>query len=530
MKLRSGLSRTLGILLAPFATLALFLYTTRMPKHVLEFPDPDFSFLFSSLAILQGSAPRHVEYPGTPLQVLGAPVMLLRYLIAGEAPTLVEDFLLHPVPYHQWLLWVLAALFLAAQVFCGRRLLAMGIPLTLSMFAQLSPLFVWDGVVYLGHTSPETLVAATALCLIPLLAEPGKAEAKEAAWPHRAVAVGALLGLLVALKASSLPLVALVFLLPTVRERLRAAMSFVGAVAAGTLAAWPNLNRLFEGTIAQQSAAVERSFVTIATNASDPDLVLRAAPLLLSAWFLFLLRFVQRREPSGQTSIPLVGAGVLIMFLVARSPASRHFLVLAPVVTLAVIQVCRNSSLHRVLLLGCALAGVAIAFPNRLAAQVSIRARAAEGITSLEGLLEGKYASCHVTLLGDAFLPALTLQAGNRAAPRGLFADDIIRLYPRYSFYRGGYGGVALRSVRGILSDAAWAAAAFKRPCVVVAGKLATAEEHFRDAFRADPVQLETAGSPPYLSLLGLSPTSEARFRALMEGQSKGRVPRRNSP
>lgn len=527
MKLRSGLSRTLGTLLAPLCTLALFLYTAKKPKHVLEFPDPDFSFLFSSLGLLHGEPPRHVEYPGTPLQLLGVPVMALRYLFAGTAPSIAEDFFAHPVEYQQVLLAVLVSLFLGAQVFCGRRLLELGVPLSLAIFAQLGPFFVWDGVVYLGHSSPEILLAATSLCLLPFLVEPGKAETG-ARSTSPGLAAGMLIALMVALKASSAPLLALLFLLPRGRQRLQATAAFTVFLLGVTAPAWPNLPRLFRGVVAQQSAAVERSFVTIATNASDPDLVLRAAPLLLAAWFLFLLRFLQRREPAGRSTMPLILAGAMIAFLVARSPASRHFLVLVPVVVLAVIHLCRHSSLHRALLLATVCLGVGVAFPNRLAAQVSIRTRAAEGITALEGLLGGKYADCHVTVLDDAFVPAFTLYTGARAVPRGYFADELTRLYPRYSFVRAGQS--TLRSFRGLLTDPAWAALALQRPCLVIVGKTRTVEEHFRETFRAEPVHLETTGEPPYHSVLALSPPTEARYRALLGGQGKGRVPRRSSP
>lgn len=527
MKLRSGLSRMLGTLLAPVCTLALFLYTAKKPRHVLEFPDPDFSFLFSSLGLMHGEPPRHVEYPGTPLQLLGVPVMALRFLFVGNAPSIAEDFFLNPVAYQQLLLSVLVAIFLGAQVFCGRRLLELGIPLSLAIFAQLSPFFVWDGVVYLGHSSPEILLAATSLCLLPFLVQPGKAEAG-AQSPNRGLAAGMLIALMVALKASSAPLLALIFLLPRGRERAQAALAFVIFLLGATAPAWPNIPRLFRAVVAQQSASAERSFVTIATNASDPDLVLRAAPLLLAAWFLFLLRFLQRRETSGPSTLPLILAGALIAFLVARSPASRHFLVLVPVVVLAVIQLSRHSSVHRALLLATVAFGVGVAFPNRLAAQASIRARAADGITALEELLENKYGTCHVTVLDDAYLPAFTLYTASRALPRRYFADTLARVYPRYSFVRAGQP--TLRSFRGLLTDPAWAALALQRPCLVVVGRKATAEDHFRDTFRAEPVLLETTGEPPYLSLLALSPETEARYRALLGGQGKGRVPRRNSP
>lgn len=527
MKLRSGLSRTLGVLLAPLITLALFLYTARKPRHVLEFPDPDFSFLFSSLSLIYGEAPRHVEYPGTPLQLLGVPIMALRYLFTGRAATLSSDFFLHPVEYHQTLLWTLFAVLLCAQVYSGRLLLRLGIPLSLVFFTQLSPFFVWDGVVYLGHTSPEIMVAACGLCLVPFLVEAGRLESQtHSSW--RPLAVGVLIALLVALKASSAPLLVLILLLPDVRDRLRAMASFVVFLIGATAPAWPNIPRLFQGVIAQQSAAAERSFVTIATNASDPDLVLRAAPLLLAAWFLFLLRFLQKKEPSGPSSMPLLLAGALIAFLVARSPASRHFLVLVPVVCLAVIQVCRHSAIHRALLVFTVLAGVVAAFPNRLAAQVSIRARAADGITALERLLDQKYGSCHVTVLDDAALPAFTLYNGARAAPRTLFSAELSQAYPRYSFRRAGIG--VFRGYGRVLTDSAWAASAFHWPCAVLVGKANTAEEHFREAFRAEPVLLDTVGDPAYLSVLTLSKETEAKYRALLPAQNKGRVPRGNSP
>ncbi len=527
MKLRSDLSRTLGVVVAPFCALVLFLYTTQSPLHVLEFPDPDFSFLFSSLTLLHGEVPRHVEYPGTPLQALGMLVMFLRYLLAGTGATISEDFFLHPVEYQQTLLWVLFSFLALAQIFCGRRLLRIGVPLSLTIFAQMSPFLVWDGVVYLGHSSPEILVSSTCLLLIPFLVEPAKRDQKENAF-HNPIAIGMLIALIVSLKASSLPLLVLVFLLDSARDRIRALVSFCMFAIGFTIPAWPNLPAMLTEFADRQSANAERSLMTIATNASDPDLIIRAAPLLLAAWFLFVLRMAQRRDPFKQSSAPLIAAGVLIAFLVARSPASRHFLILSPVMVLAVIQVCRNSALHRAIMIAAVLVGILFAFPQRLSAQVAIRTRSAERLKELSSLIKDKYGNCFVTILEDAAIQPLTLFSGSRAAPRRLFSDELSRLYPQFAFVRSGSN--VFRTYGRVLSDSAWAAAAFHYSCRVFVGNAKTAEDHFREVLKADPKILDVAGNPPHLMILGMSKDTENRFKLLVPNQSKGRVPRRNSP
>ncbi len=508
MKARSELARRLSLLAAPLVTLLLFLFTSKSPLHVLEFPNPDFGYLFSSLALLNGETPSYVDHPGTPLQLLGVLLLFVRYLFSSAEGSLATHFFLNPVSYQQFVMHTCTSLFLLAQWFCGYRLRRLHIPLTLCIFSQLCPLLIWDGLVYLDHVSAETLLAAAGLCLIPLLAESSyRDENHDNA--ARAIAVGVCLGLMVSLKAPSFPLLFSVFLLRRNNDRIFAAGSFLAFFLCITASIWPHFPRMLgwytilisRGTVVGQGAQ---------DPASDTDLLLRIAPLLVSIWFLFFSRFLQIRDTSLQRRWPLMLSGTVMILLVLRHPASRYFLPLCFVVSLAAIQICRQHKWHRFALAALAVVAALYAFPNRLLAQVELRGRGAAAIAELSSALSSNYSSCHLTILDEVGVPAFTLFAGGIVAKQESFGKILSELYPQVAFRKSGSGNFL--TFEGPISDVQWAEAAFSAPCRIVAGRQNRSEDTFKDIFQDAPVILERAGPGDYLRLYGFSSETESRL------------------
>jgi len=524
MKARSELARYLAPLAAPFFTLALFLFTSRAPLHVLEFPDPDFGYLFSSLTITLGQAPWHVDHPGTPLQLLGALVMLVRFFFAGIEQSLTKDFFLHPVAYHQAVMCTEVAFFLVAQWHCGRRLRRLNVPVSLCLFAQFSPLLIWDGLVYLDHVSPETLLSAAGLSLMPLLAESSIRDENHGQ-TQRAIAVGICLALMASLKANSIPLLLCIFLLRNKRDRGIALGAFVGFYLCVTSVIWEHFPRMFSwylrllshrGLYGQGSQGYSAAPIAVLT--SDPDLLLRTAPLLVSAWYLFFARFLQKKDVALQPRWPLVMAGSIILLLTIKHPASRYFLPLCLVVALGAVQICRQGKRYRMGLLTVALLAIVYAFPKRLQAQMEFRLRAAQGNAELASLLASRYPSCHLTVLDDAGIPAFTLFAGNLATKLENFGTELRDAFPLVAFRQSNLP--TFRFFGGSVSEAEWAEAAYSAPCRVVVTKQKRTEDGFREVFHATPVLLEQVGNG-FLNVYGFPPAVDAHFRQLLADKEK---------
>jgi hypothetical protein len=525
MKARSELARSLGLFAAPLFTLLLFLFTSKAPLHVLEFPDPDFGYLFSSLTITLGGSPWHVDHPGTPLQLLGALVMWVRYLFLGKEGTLLADFFRFPVAYHQAVMNTSVAFFLAAQLFCGRSLRRLGIPLTLCIFSQLCPLLIWDGLVYLDHVSPETLLSAAGLCLIPLLAESSMRDESQGA-ARRAIAVGICLALMASLKANSFPLVACIFLLRKKEDRLLAFGSMAGFYLCVTVPIWEHFPRMFSWYLSLLShrglygqGPADNSISAIAVQASDPDLLLRIAPLIVCAWVLFFARFLQKRDPSVQPRWPLILSGSVIFLLVMKHPGSRYFLPLCVVVALGAIQICRQGKRYRMGLAAAAVLAALYAFPNRFQSQLEIRSRAAKANEEMISLLEGKYRDCHLTVLDDLGIPPFTLFSGNLATEGERFGPELREAFPHVAFRQTNLP--TFRFFGGSVSEAEWAEAIFASPCRIVAAKQKGSEENFREVFHAAPRLLEKVGPGNFLSIYGFEAATETRYRKVLADWEK---------
>lgn len=79
--------------------------------------DPTAAYLFNSLNLAEGLTPRHVDHPGTTVQLIGALIIRLIWLFrAGGQNDLESDFILNLALYEGAISWCLLGLFAAAQL------------------------------------------------------------------------------------------------------------------------------------------------------------------------------------------------------------------------------------------------------------------------------------------------------------------------------------------------------------------------------------------------------------------------------
>ena len=195
--------------------------------------DPSYPYLFNSLLILSGSAPRLVEHPGTPVEVAGAVVVGLStplHSTQSRVRTVLRDperFL--RILYTTVLLSYCLTLAVLGQV-ASRVLRSVRAGLITQATPFLSFHFLWALASY--QPEPALLILTAVLSIIVLL------------WLHRAESLGdrdgfaILLGMTVALavatKITALPLMAIP---PILYGRSRAVFRFLAAFAVTFLAA-----------------------------------------------------------------------------------------------------------------------------------------------------------------------------------------------------------------------------------------------------------------------------------------------------
>src|SRR3954469_24647980 len=87
--------------------------------------DPDYSYLFGGLSILNLQTPGFVDHPGTPVQLAIAAISLLLWLVRlpfGGLASLSDDIITHAEFYLSVICGIFAMLTAAAMVFFARSL------------------------------------------------------------------------------------------------------------------------------------------------------------------------------------------------------------------------------------------------------------------------------------------------------------------------------------------------------------------------------------------------------------------------
>lgn len=496
MRLSSGARKLIVLLPAPLLTLILYLATTGGARHVLWYGDPDFGYLFNSLLLLEGKTPWHVDHPGTPLQLLGAVLMWLRYQFSGEASALVADLLRDPIGYHSFVRAWLVAFLMAAQAWCAYRLLRLNMPAALSALAPASPFLVWDGIAYLDHVSPETLLSAAGLLLVPWLIEQKH--------PARA---GFALAAMATLKASSLALLPCLFLFPGRQGRAKAFLAFAAAYALITIPIWPRLAWML-GWYAQlllQGGAYGQSGTPFSFPAYLGPLgfLRHAAPLAAC-----LLAWAWLSRGKARPLWPLVVSAALLIFLVLKHPAPRYLLALCPLIPVAMARL----GAPRLPALLAYLLPALVFYPGLMASDLETRAWAHSNLTELDSRLKEKYSACHVTVLDDVGIPAFALYTGELATDREQYAAAMSEAFPNVSFRQSNLP--VWRRFGGTITDAEWARTALASPCLVFLARRDGGAEFFRQIFGEEPRVLEAIGARKFYYVYGLGPAAEARLKA----------------
>lgn len=202
------------LLLPVLYFLTAFILKSAQGPYYLNFYDPGYVYLISSLNIAQGFGVGHFDHPGTTVQILGSVIIRICFLICGKDPDIAADVLSGPEEY----LFILNTTFILIN---SVTLIILGIAaykftknIYLSIFLQLSPFASME--IFYGSiiVSPDNFLITVSLLFICALLYYWFRTDENCNPPFKLIlAFGIICGLGLATKLNFIPLVFIPFFL-----------------------------------------------------------------------------------------------------------------------------------------------------------------------------------------------------------------------------------------------------------------------------------------------------------------------------
>jgi hypothetical protein len=236
----------LGIVPVLLFSLTMIMSALNGPFYLGPNLDPEYAYLFNSLDVADLSAPGHVDHPGTPLQVLGAIVILLEYGIVTlfrSTASLEQEVLLNPESYLRSINFVLNCFIFALTYLAGLKVFRLGKSWILVVSVQLTPLLFATLLYATMRVSAEPLLIVDVLLLYLLLIPVFLGEYRIRS-SKSSIFLGIILGLAFATKVTSLPLILLILLPKRHKDKALATTSSILTFFILTLPIWSQFLRL----------------------------------------------------------------------------------------------------------------------------------------------------------------------------------------------------------------------------------------------------------------------------------------------
>jgi hypothetical protein len=216
---------------------ALAIRHARGPFWLGSNQDPTYTYLLDSLRMAAGRQPSHINHPGTPVQILGAVGLRFFHALYGRGE-LVADVAREPERFLTALGMILLALNLSALFACGWIAWKVTGRFAACAIVQLVPFLSGPATVHMTDLKPEPLILSLdAVFLAVILLSLGN---RTGVGPSPA-ALGAICGLSLAVKLTSLPLAIVGILVVRRTHRVR---FVVWTLITAMLAVIPILTRL----------------------------------------------------------------------------------------------------------------------------------------------------------------------------------------------------------------------------------------------------------------------------------------------
>ena len=336
---RRPMTSALGILLLTIAPLAIwlvpFLNRGRIgPFYLIGRVDPAYIYLMNSLLVSCGKNPRHIDHPGTPLQIIGAFVIGAMNAMDGRNPICpIEEIITRPETY-------LAGIFLFVQLVAAAMTALAGIwlyKLTGNIFAacilQICIVISPPVAESFGVLGTEILVIPVVLglglALLPLATDSRPER------PHDSIIAGLILGFGLATKVTVFPLILYVFMFASTKSKAKFLAACFGSFVFWTLPmanmykkliAWIVNIGIHTGHYGEGSVGVP-GIAAMAANAQF--LISENAPAFLFACLAGVFAVWLRgrpAKPSPPAQFMLLSLAVLMLqfLMTVKHPAGRY--------------------------------------------------------------------------------------------------------------------------------------------------------------------------------------------------------------
>lgn len=248
-----SLPKLLALCIVPVLLFSLsYLFAVlRGPYYLGRNLDPEYAYLLNSLDILHLVAPGHTDHPGTPLQLLGALVILAHYGITSlfhSTLSIQDEVLTHPESYLRSINLSLNGLILLLGILNGKKILQLKGNWILVAAIQFTPFLFTTLLVSTARVSPEPLLLVVVLCLslilIPAFTAQGRITSSKTS-----LLLGIILGIGIATKVTALSLLLLVLLPRRIKDKALALASSIVSFFIFSMPSWARLPRLAQWLI-----------------------------------------------------------------------------------------------------------------------------------------------------------------------------------------------------------------------------------------------------------------------------------------
>lgn len=203
-----------------FAVYATNFATSRGPYWLGPNSDPNYAYMLNSLSIVQLKEPRLTDHPGTPVQVLGAPVILATYLLSDKQSKeagLVFDVIKNPEKYLVNIQRVNLFFILFSIYLVGVYSFLLFKSLSGSLLLQAAPFLTYSALLAATQVAPEPFLFLTAQFIIIVLLFC----LSRGFNMSYATLLGLLVGFGITSKITFLPFAFLIFIFPKFKMQLR---------------------------------------------------------------------------------------------------------------------------------------------------------------------------------------------------------------------------------------------------------------------------------------------------------------------
>jgi hypothetical protein len=245
--LQRGLAGVLLLAVLPtaFFVVVLHLRQLRGPSWLVTWADPDYIHLFNAALAGNLQAPVHTDNPGTPLHALGGAIFRAQHATLGQGPFL-DDVVTRPEWYLAAFHLVLLSAIAAAYFFAGIVVWHSAKSILAALLVQFGPWCFWTITTTSTAVMPDALVnALAALFAAVLVREYYTPLSNRRSSLFNVVLLGAIAGVAIATKVTSLPLVAAPLIcLQARRDRGLFLVVTAGAFLVGTAPILGRIDRL----------------------------------------------------------------------------------------------------------------------------------------------------------------------------------------------------------------------------------------------------------------------------------------------